>query len=226
MGAKWKQNLLGEKKQILATNTTRYSQNCIPNSTFPHHYIGLLCRGNNISAWWQIWMLFTHGHTALGHQGGIRRRAARYHSAAAPALWSTRAWRTDTSLPFPVASHLSPWQRLKRLWVSDIYCHRGKKNPQTTKPGKIVTVGCSSGCSALQWSLSETGRCGTSQKCLTWLHGPVSNSKGVTVKRVVTQNRTHQHIDVKTISIEVLYFYCLSLNTYKIFLCWSPVYWY
>lgn len=47
MGAKWKQNLIGEKnsknnKRILVTHVTHYSQkNCIPDSTFPHHFFGL-----------------------------------------------------------------------------------------------------------------------------------------------------------------------------------------
>lgn len=115
------------KKWILAIHVTHYLQkSCIPNSIIPHHYIGVLCRMHNISGWWQIWMLFTQGQAALDRQGGVCRRAAHYHSAATPALQSTGAWRTDTSLSFPVPSHLSLWQGLKRLWVSDIYRQKGK----------------------------------------------------------------------------------------------------
>lgn len=102
----------------------------------------------------------------------------------------------------------------KTFWVSDIYWHRGEKTQKQAKL-KLWTH-------ELQWSLRETGRCGTTQKCLTWLHGRVSNSEGATVKRVVTQNRGHQHTsDVKTISVVLLYFCFLSLSMYKTFLCWS-----
>lgn len=121
-----------KNKRIHATHVTQYSQkNCIPDSTFPHHYNGLLCR-ENISGWWQIWMLFTHGHAAQDHQGGVCRRAAHHHSAATPALQSTGAWRTDTLLSLPVASQLSLWQSLKRLfeYLISIVIGKKKKNPK------------------------------------------------------------------------------------------------
>lgn len=135
-----------EKKWILATHVTCYLQNCIPSSTFPHHFMGLLCRKDNISGWWQIWMLFTHGHTALDHQGGVCRRAAHYHSAATPALQSTGAWRTDTSVSFPVSSHLCHYGRGWKDFECLISLVKGEKNEQTTKPGKTETVSYSSGC--------------------------------------------------------------------------------
>lgn len=211
-------------KRLFVIYTALYSQKIsIPDSIFWHHYIGILCGDNSISGWWQIWMLFTHNRAALDRQGSVRRRAAYYHSAATPAFHSARAGRNDTSVSFPVTSRLSVWQRLKRFLEYLMTIATGKKEKKNIT-GKIESVKLFIRVfwsHALHWSLSETGRYGTRQKCLTWLHGFVSNSKRVTVKRDVTWNRGHQHIDGKTISIRVLYFYFLSLHTYEIFICWS-----
>lgn len=122
-------------------------------------------------------MLFTYHRAAQDHQGTVCRRAAYYHLAATPAFQLTRARRADTSVSFPVASCLSSvWQRLKRFleYLITIAIKKNEKKPKTLYNKKnhrqnwtcwlFIRVFWTH---VLHRSLSETGRYGTRQKCLT-----------------------------------------------------------